>query len=135
MVTIRFLPGEEQTGKAFLTRYLEDFKGLADCSHEVKETTFGYEMDINLAREFLFTYTWGEESYFHEVQEQFGYFTREEYRQFIIEELSAHLLICKEYLEPGYEEALQKKVELYKKDGTKRKFMESTCFLVLEKPL
>lgn len=133
-VIVQFLPEEAIAGRKFLTRYLEDFKGLTDCSHAVKETKLGYEMDVNLAREFLFTYTWGEESYSHEVKEQFGYFTKEEYEQFINDELNASILVCKEYLEPGYEEALQKKIILFTQDGTKRSLMESTCFIVLKKP-
>ncbi|MDI5788952.1 hypothetical protein PO124_12605 [Bacillus licheniformis] len=31
---------------------------------------------MNDAMEFLYTYTWGEEAYPHEVQEQFGYLRR-----------------------------------------------------------
>ena len=81
----------------------------------------------NFIREFLFTYTWGKQSYAHEVQEQFGYFTIDEYRAFF-GELGARLVRCDEFLEPGYPMHLSPKVELIPD-----RYPASNCIVVAEK--
>ena len=83
----------------------------------------------NFAREFLYTYTWGQESYAHEVQEQFGYFTTEEYAQFL-KSLGAELIRCDAFLEPGYVQHLSPKVKL-----SPDRYPDSNCIVVARKPL
>ena len=68
-----------------LDRYINDFKGRTITYEKINDNTV--KMLINDAMEFLYTYTWGEDSYPLEVQEQFGYFTLEEYISFIKENL------------------------------------------------
>lgn len=63
----------------------------------------------------------------HEVQEQFGYFTIDEYRDFF-ESMGARIIRCDSFLEPGYVEHLSPKVKL----STDR-FPDSNCIVVVEK--
>ena len=79
-------------------------------------------------REFLYTYTWGNESYAHEVNEQFGYFTLDEYKKFF-ESIGAKIIVAKEFLEKGYEDHLSPLVEF--QDG--KWFPNSNCIIVIEK--
>ena len=89
--------------------------------------------DVNFMREFLYTYTWGNESYSHEVQEQIGYFTLEEYKAFF-EEIGAKIIVAREFLEPGYEEHLSRLVSLSDaKSGKEIPFPNSNCIVVVEK--
>jgi hypothetical protein len=85
--------------------------------------------------EFLYTYTWGNESYVHEIHEQFGYFTPLEYETFIVETLGEKAKIIKKehYLQEGYEEHLLPKVNIFDEKGSKAKLPDSTCFIVIEK--
>ena len=88
--------------------------------------------DINFIREFLFTYTWGTESYAHEVQEQFGYFTLDEYKSFF-EELGAKIIVAKELLEPGYPDNLERYLDLLDENGDEVEYPDSNCIIVAEK--
>ncbi|MBO4775235.1 MAG: methyltransferase domain-containing protein, partial [Lachnospiraceae bacterium] len=79
--TIKF---KTPAGMDFFKNYFKDFKGLKELTDEEKVTAIDEENlsvtgDINFIREFMYTYTWGSESYAHEVKEQFGYFTLSEY--------------------------------------------------------
>lgn len=85
----------------------------------------------NYIREFLYTYTWGKESYAHEVNEQFGYFTLNEFVSFF-EEIGAKIIVANEFLEPGYTEHLSPLVDLYK-DNKKIELPNSNCIIVVEK--
>lgn len=124
-------------GLSFFQNYVQDFKGLPDVK-ENRPTCINTEElyavgDVNFMREFLYTYTWGNESYSHEVQEQFGYFTLEEYKAFF-EEIGAKIIEAREFLEPGYEEHLSKLVSLSDKEsGLEVPFPNSNCIIVVEK--
>ncbi|MDA7026398.1 hypothetical protein PJ311_07175 [Bacillus sp. CLL-7-23] len=127
---IRF---KDSSGMDFFKRYLHDFKGR-------KIQVLGIEKDavtlyINDAMEFLYTYTWGEEAYPHEVQEQFGFFTPSEFRASIEKELGdcANILVFEHYLQEGYEEHLSPKVEITDHNGKSVSLPDSTCFIVIEK--
>ncbi|WP_054956256.1 class I SAM-dependent methyltransferase [Paenibacillus dakarensis] len=128
---IRFL---EEDGMLWLSRYAEDFNGRkityeALNDHEVL-------MPVNDAMEFLYTYTWGEESYVHEVQEQFGYFTPSQYEAVIREVLGdAEIVTSKHFLQEGYTEALAGRIEFADESGTLISLPDSTCLIVIEKPL
>lgn len=76
-------------------------------------------MPVNDAMEFLYTYTWGEEAYVHEVQEQFGYFTPREFEAFIVNTLGSESKIveCRHFLQEGYTEALTEKVRMMDENG------------------
>ncbi|MGO4541880.1 class I SAM-dependent methyltransferase [Paenibacillus sp. 2TAB19] len=116
-----------------LERYSKDFAGRKIVFEKLGDNEV--RMPVNDAMEFLYTYTWGEEAYVHEVQEQFGYFTPNGYHDFIRLTLgsSARIVTSSHYLQAGYTEALADKVELYGEDGVHVPLPDSTCFIVIEK--
>ncbi|TYQ16732.1 UNVERIFIED_CONTAM: Methylase involved in ubiquinone/menaquinone biosynthesis [Acetivibrio alkalicellulosi] len=127
---IRFLSEE---GIEFLKRYAKDFKG-----RDIKYNVIGHnevKMPINDAMEFLYTYTWGEKSYVHEVKEQFGYFTPTEFKEFINVVLgtSAKIIEFKNFLQEGYTIALSSKIEFYDENRKSASLPDSTCIVVIEK--
>ena len=124
-------------GLDFFKNYMRDFKGLKDIPEvekmtEVDENSLTVTGDINFIREFLFTYTWGNESYAHEVQEQFGYFTLKEYKDFL-EGLGAKIIFAEEFLEPGYPDNLGKYLDLLDEKENVVEYPDSNCIIVVEK--
>lgn len=127
---IKFL---SEDGMEFLNRYCRDFKG-----REVKYDVIGQNeviMDVNDAMEFLYTYTWGEKSYVHEVNEQFGYFTPSGFKDFIKSNLGnkARIVEFKHFLQDGYTIALSPKIKLYDENRLPVRLPDSTCLIVIEK--
>lgn len=127
---IKFLSEE---GMEFLKRYGKDFKG-----REIEYTVVGQNevlMPINDAMEFLYTYTWGEKSYVHEVNEQFGYFTPSGFKEFIFSVLgeAAKIIEFKHFLQDGYAIALSQKIEFFDTDRNPARLPDSTCIVVIEK--
>jgi len=127
LLTVTF---HQRAGLDFFQNYVHDFEGLTDI--EDKRITVDPEKlrvsgCVDFMREFLYTYTWGQESYSHEVQEQFGYYTIEEYRQ-VLERLGARVLRADAFLEPGYPEHLRPLVTLEPDI-----YPDSNCILVAEK--
>jgi len=129
----RMIKFKDEKGMDFLKRYASDFKGRNILFDMIDEDTV--LMPVNDAMEFLYTYTWGEESYVHEIQEQFGYFTPNEYREFIEKTLGekANILLFNHYLQEGYAEHLLKKIDIYDEEGGVVALPDSTCFIVIEK--
>lgn len=127
---LRFLQADAMPS---LERYSKDFAGRKIVFEKLGDNEV--RMLVNDAMEFLYTYTWGEEAYVHEVQEQFGYFTPNGYLDFIRLTLgaSARIITSSHYLQAGYTEALADKVELYSEDGARVPLPDSTCFIVIEK--
>jgi hypothetical protein len=116
-----------------LERYAKDFAG-----RKIRYEKLGAEevlMPVNDAMEFLYTYTWGEEAYIHEVQEQFGYFTPAQYAAFIEQTLGAQakIEVFRHYLQEGYTEALQERVVIMDESGQPTALPDSTCFIVIRK--
>lgn len=127
---IRFLSEE---GIEFLKRYVNDFQG-----REIQYEIIGQNevvMPVNDAMEFLYTYTWGEKSYVHEVNEQFGYFTPSEFKGFIQKTLgdSARLVEFRHLLQDGYSIALSQKIEFFDECRNPIRLPDSTCLAVIEK--
>lgn len=115
-----------------LDRYINDFKGRKITYEKINDNTV--KMLINDAMEFLYTYTWGEESYPLEVQEQFGYFTLEEYINFIKENLpNSKIIESKSYLQKGYEKNLLPKINIYDENMNVVSLPDSTSIIVIEK--
>ncbi len=117
----------------FLGRYAKDFKG-----REIEYTVIGRNevfMPVNDAMEFLYTYTWGEKSYVHEVNEQFGYFTPSGFKEFIASILGdiAKIVEFKHFLQEGYTIALSQKVEFFDENRNPVRLPDSTCIVVIEK--
>lgn len=129
----RIIEFKDHDGLKFLERYSKDFKGREIKYNLIKDNFV--EMNVNDCMEFLYTYTWGEDSYVHEVNEQFGYFTPSEYRNFVIDVLGleAEIVGFKHFLQDGYEEHLLKKINLFDGNYNKVKLPESTILLVIEK--
>ena len=127
MIEITF---KDPEGMEFFKNFVRDFEGLKDIEDKRIEILGENKVRActNYAREFLYTYTWGKQSYAHEVQEQFGYFTIEEFREFFTE-LGAKILRCDAFLEPGYVTHLSPKVEL-----SVPVFPDSNCIVVIESP-
>ncbi len=130
---MRLLEFKEPSGMDFFKRYVNDFKGRKIEYKEVDKRTI--QLPVNDLMEFCYTYTWGEEAYPHEVQEQFGYFTPTEYKQAITQALGKNASIIKfeHYLQKGYEEFLLPKVKIMNKAGDIVRLPDSTCFIVIEK--
>lgn len=127
---IRFL---EADGMSWLERYAKDFEGRSIQYEQLG--TGEVLMPVNDAMEFLYTYTWGEEAYIHEVQEQFGYFTPAQYAAFIKKTLGgqAKIEVLRHYLQEGYTEALQDRVVIMDESGRPVALPDSTCFIVIRK--
>jgi hypothetical protein len=128
---------KDGSGLDFFKNYVSDFKGLKDLSEEEKvseidEANLSVCGDVNFIREFMYTYTWGSESYAHEVREQFGYFTLKEYTAFF-EEIGAKVIVAKEFLEPGYPANLNNYLMLLDEDGNETEYPFSNCIIVVEK--
>ncbi len=127
---IRFF---SEGGMQFLERYAKDFKG-----REIEYTVVGQNevlMPVNDAMEFLYTYTWGEKSYVHEVNEQFGYFTPSGFKAFIASVLgsNARIVEFRHFLQEGYTIALSQKIELFDEKRNPTRLPDSTCIVVIEK--
>lgn len=129
---IKFLSEE---GIDFLKRYVNDFQG-----RKIQFDIIGHNeviMPVNDAMEFLYTYTWGEKSYVHEVNEQFGYFTPSEFKRFIHKTLGdkARLVEFRHYLQDGYSIALSQKIEFFDEQRSPVRLPDSTCLVVIEKDM
>lgn len=129
---MRYLEFKDEKGREFFRRYVKDFKGR-EITYDVVDDG-SIKLAVNDAMEFLYTYTWGEEAYPHEVQEQFGYFTPSEFKKVIEEALGdkARIVSFKHYLQNGYEEFLSPKVKVMDEQGVEG-LPDSTCFIVIEK--
>ncbi|WP_062106415.1 class I SAM-dependent methyltransferase [Bacillus niameyensis] len=130
---MRLLEFFDPSGLAFFKRYVMDFKGRMIQYEQLDDMTI--KLPVNDLMEFCYTYTWGEEAYPHEVQEQFGYFTPNEYREVIAEMIgeSGKIIEFRHYLQDGYEEFLLPKVKVMDENGEKVSLPDSTCFIVVEK--
>ncbi|NHN30555.1 class I SAM-dependent methyltransferase [Paenibacillus agricola] len=129
----RIITFVDEDGMLWLERYVKDFAGRS-IQFEVLGPS-EVMMPINDAMEFLYTYTWGEEAYVHEVQEQFGYFTPSEFTSFINQVLGSQALILenRHFLQEGYTEALSLKVKLRNERQELVNLPDSTCLIVIEK--
>ena len=129
---IRFLA---EDGMEFLKRYASDFKGRSIMYESVGKNEV--LMPVNDAMEFLYTYTWGEQSYVHEVNEQFGYFTPSGFAEFLHTVLGdeAKLVVLKHYLQDGYSLALSRKITFFDAARHEVPLPDSTCLVVIEKSL
>ncbi len=115
-----------------LDNYCKDFKGRKITYERICDDTV--KMLVNDAMEFLYTYTWGENSYSLEVKEQFGYLTPTEYINLIEENLSGYKVIFSEaFLQKGYEENLLNKISIYDENMNVVSLPNSTFILVIEK--
>lgn len=104
----------------FLRNFCNDFEGMPYYRDTVKigekdENGYTVKGNVNYLREFMYTYTWGNESYSHEVQEQFGYATLESISM-LLEAYGSDIVEAKEFLEDGYYEHLKETIILPKEE-------------------
>ena len=125
-------------GFAFFKQFLQDFRGMDHLEEEKKcakidSEHFSIITDINYGREFLYTYTWGAQSFPHEVQECFGYFTLDDFEK-LFRSFGMKLEESRSLLEPGYKEHLDPLVDIFRieDDGTAvpMEFPDSNCIVV-----
>ena len=115
-----------------LDRYCHDFKGRKVTYEKIDNNKV--KMLVNDAMEFLYTFTWGEDSYPLEIQEQFGYLTPSEYKDLILKHLpNSKINVCEAFLQDGYEEHLLDKISIYDEKMNVVKLPNSTCIIVIEK--
>lgn len=115
-----------------LDRYCHDFEGREVTYTKIDDHKV--KMLVNDAMEFLYTYTWGENSYALEIKEQFGYFTPTEYQNLIMNNLEgAKIIFCEAFLQDGYEANLLNKITIYDEANKVVKLPNSTCIIVIEK--
>ncbi|WP_172251808.1 class I SAM-dependent methyltransferase [Saccharibacillus deserti] len=116
-----------------LERYAADFGGRRISFERLGPQEV--RMPVNDAMEFLYTYTWGEEAYVHEVQEQFGYMTPSQYEGCIRELFgdAAKIVFSRYFLQEGYTVALREKVTVTDEAGSELPLPDSTCLIVVEK--
>jgi SAM-dependent methyltransferase len=122
-----------EDGMEFLERYCRDFRG-----RQIQYAVTGHNeviMPVNDTMEFLYTYTWGEKSYVHEVNEQFGYFTPSGFREFITGLFGnkARITEFRHFLQDGYSIALSPKIRLFDENRNAARLPDSTCIIVIEK--
>lgn len=128
-VLIRF---KDVNDVLFLTEYCKRFEGRKVTFESVDKLT--YKMELNDAMEFLYTYTWGWESFDREVQEQFGIATPNEYVNFVKFNLPKAKVLHKEnYLQHGYVDYLTNKAWVLHEDKSLAKYPDSTFLMVIEK--
>ena len=125
--------------KEFFDNYCKDFMGLKEYDRKnivIKETENGFlvNANINFIREFMYTLTWGTESYFNEVKEQFGYFTIDEFVSYF-KELGADIIAAESYFETDYKKHLEPMIDLMDIDGKEMQYPDSNCFIIIEKPI
>ena len=93
------------------------------------------------AMEFLYTYTWGPESFPYEVREQYGVLPYDEYAASLVAWLGgpdeARVLPLppelESYLQPGYRDGLAGKIELTDEADRPVALPDSNCLIVVEK--
>ncbi len=129
-------------GFQFFRQFLADFRGMDELPDDRKVCGMIPEertvvTDINFGREFLYTYTWGPESFPHEVQECFGYYTLDEFRDLFDSFGNMRVLKAVSLLEDGYRQNLEKYVSIFavEEDGScePMAFPHSNCIVVAEK--
>jgi SAM-dependent methyltransferase len=99
------------------------------------------ELSAPDAMEFLYTYTWGEASFDHEVREQYGVLAYDEYGVALVEWLGgpSHARLVelppdqRSYLQPGYVAHLAGRIELTDERDRPVALPDSNCVIVVER--
>ena len=117
-----------------LTRFQHDFKGFNKIDVDNRIYSLGnkqYIVTERFLKEFLYTYTWGEESFPREVKERFGILTKDEWISLLEESgftIDYITLACEEY-----EKYLSKKITIMDLDGNKYNYPFMTILLRAKK--
>ncbi|MBI4387332.1 MAG: methyltransferase domain-containing protein [Elusimicrobia bacterium] len=138
---------KDQNSFDFFNSYISNFEGrkipLKILSNELDAgKTARIRIQRKDAMEFMYTLTWGPESFPYEVREQYGVLKRSEYVR-LIHNIAAERGIpvletpvppeWRSYLQQGYVRNLQDKVALFDEDGQEAPFPPSNMILVFEK--
>ncbi|MCB9563338.1 MAG: methyltransferase domain-containing protein [Kofleriaceae bacterium] len=127
-------------GRAAFALFCAQFEGFAMTPRDLPDGRV--ELPAHHAMEFLYTYTWGPESFPYEVREQYGVMTYAAYGEALLGWLAddAHpprLLplpaAYASYLQPGYVEALATRVEVTDEHDRPVPLPDSNCLIVVEK--
>lgn len=127
----RVIQFKDNEGMNFLLKYVDQFKG-----REIQFEVIGENkilMPINDAMEFLYTYTWGEQSFAREVCEQFGYFTPSEYVHFIHSVMPNVSIELETSLQQGYIDNLAEKIDFMDESGKEARLPNSTVVICITK--
>jgi SAM-dependent methyltransferase len=115
---------------AFLMEYCRRFKGRKIRFKQIDKLT--YELNSNDAMEFLYTYTWGWDSFEREVQEQFGVMSLGRYVN-LLNRIGTKVIHAEEYLQEGYNDYLLSKIDFFYEDMRPVELPSSTMIIVAEK--
>ena len=123
--------------KDFFEAFCREFKGRNIAFENISPDTVS--LDSADAMEFMYTYTWGPESFPYEVREQYGIMTYQDYCEHLREWLGERAQILTvppeeaQYLQPGYVQALQHRLNLMDAQGRPVDFPPSNAIIVIEK--
>ena len=114
----------------WLYRFKNDFEGFntVDIDNRIRKVDNNkYIVSERFLKEFLYTYTWGEESYYREINERFGILTKDEWINLLYETgftIDFITLACEEY-----EKYLSKKIIITDLDGNKYNYPFMTILI------
>lgn len=108
-------------------QYIDDAPMFDDESYGVRNNTI--TANSYLLKEFMYTYTWGKDSYYREVQEQFGILTKEQWKNIVVE--SGFKIDKFETYSEEYVKYLSKYFEVT--DELVRLFKDAVVFIVARK--
>lgn len=134
---VRILRFLEPNAREFFELFAEQFEGRAIRYDVLDSDTV--KLSTADAMEFLYTYTWGPESFPYEVREQYGILPYEAYldrvRAWLGPSARAVPLPAEtaSYLQPGYETGLSGRVELLDEARRPTRLPDSNCLIVVEK--
>ncbi len=134
---LQYLTFLADDAKPFFDAFCSEFKGRPISFQTIDENTV--LLDAADAMEFMYTYTWGPESFPYEVREQYGILTYEDYCASVQVWLGDRARLVKIpddealVLQPGYVTALKDKVRLTDYNGNPAPFPPSNAIIVIEK--
>ena len=123
--------------RPFFDAFVREFKGRRIEFQEIGENSV--LIDSADAMEFMYTYTWGPESFPYEVREQYGVMTYPDYCKSVLSWLGNRARLVEIpandalVLQPGYITALKDKVRLTDIDDNPVPFPPSNAMIVVEK--
>lgn len=125
---------KEADGPEWLNRFKKEFNGLpyeGVIITKIDDMTYEFSSE-DYAREFMYTYTWGAESWDREVKEQFGYYNEKEYVAYL-EDMDFTVTLHSAFTELGYYYHLGKKLDFTDKNNNPIDLPYSTIFIVADK--
>lgn len=115
----------------FINSFVKDFKGLPNIHKEYWITNGIYYMPYELGREFLLTYTWGNDSYNREVNEQFGYFTKNDWYN-TAKQLNMNISFYEEICDVGYKNHIESNIMLVDENMNPIVFPNTNVYIVIK---